>query len=78
MDIHTENEPEDVETQTEHGSVALHKSKKASFESNADVQRWLKEQVVEEGGSCFTSLETTAQKTIYALCEWFRRQDQLT
>ncbi|HYT33937.1 MAG TPA: RIO1 family regulatory kinase/ATPase [Ktedonobacteraceae bacterium] len=51
MDIHTDFEPEDVETQTEHGSIPLHKQKKASYESNADVQRWLKEQAVEEGGS---------------------------
>jgi len=51
LDIHTDNEPEDVETQTQQSSIPLHKQKKASYESNADVQRWLKEQAIEEGGS---------------------------
>jgi RIO kinase 1 len=56
LDIHTEYDPDDAETFDEKtrlalGSTALHKpKKKASYESNADVQRWLKEQALEDGG----------------------------
>ena len=56
LDIHTEYDPDDAETFDEkmrvaRGSTALHKpKKKASYESNADVQRWLKEQTLEDGG----------------------------
>ena len=56
MDTDNPFEAEDVETldgktQTEPGSVATDKpKKKVSYESNADVQRWLVEQAIEESG----------------------------
>ena len=56
MDTTSDYDPDDAEMLYEtrrlaNSSTVVHKpKKKASYESNADVQRWLREQAIEDGG----------------------------